>query len=127
MSANKENWLLIGRGMAGWWASRGGCTSTSYSKGIEQLNKYVGEAAEGCYVVDSSMCDERELASVVMCGPICDYGLGMWEYEGGRDIAEAGIGEIKGFTYVGIGAYVMQYASIGARIGVVVGGRVEWY
>lgn len=66
----KENWLKIGRGFAGWHANKDCCSSSGGT-----LEVYLEEAAEGCLVYDAEGTDFSVFAELVISGPLVKYTL----------------------------------------------------
>ncbi len=84
-----DNWLVIGRGKAGWHAASARCSSSggtlediSYPP-REYVNSqpyfkagYLAEASEGCHVYDAVGADDCAFASFIIGGPILKPELG---------------------------------------------------
>ena len=67
---DKENWLEVGCGHAGWHASKHHCSSSGGS-----LEGYLAEAAEGCLVYDAEKADPNAFIKYVVSGPVVGYDL----------------------------------------------------
>jgi hypothetical protein len=66
----KENYVVIGRGKAGWHAR---VSNISSSGGA--LEKYVSEAVENCLVYDADNVDYDMFWDIVVKGPMADTSL----------------------------------------------------
>jgi hypothetical protein len=78
-------WTIIGRGKAGWWAERPGCSGSGGT--LETINGtrfdgrpfssagYLADAAEGCHVFDADATDYSAYVNHVMSGPILSASL----------------------------------------------------
>ena len=66
----KENYVVIGRGKAGWHARVANISSSGGS-----LEKYVSEAADNCLVYDADLVDYDMFWNAVVKGPMVDLSL----------------------------------------------------
>jgi len=66
----KENYVVIGRGKAGWHARVANISSSGGS-----LEKYASEAAENCLVYDADLVDYDMFWDIVVNGPMADTNL----------------------------------------------------
>jgi hypothetical protein len=133
---------MIGRGMAGWHAKSGSCSSSG-----GDLDDYLSQAIEGAMLYDARFADELEFTRHVVCGPLvgCDLDpeavdrfndddraalASMAPGLGGQFVAIAKLATIPsygGLDKVGLGIYEKLLRSIpGVRMGKVVGGKAVW-
>jgi hypothetical protein len=138
----KENWLKIGRGFAGWHANKDCCSSSGGS-----LEGYIEEAAEGCLVYDAEGTDFNTFAKLVISGPMVKFTLPAGQVErfsdedraaarrmlpglsGGFDTVATLAQSITycGLDYVALDVYEALLRAVpGMKVGHVVKGKIVW-
>jgi len=142
-----ELWREIGRGLAGWHASKADVSSSggqldpyTYWTG-EKCAGYLANAAEGCFVHDvEGRVDAAAFSHLVIVGPMLSHRLDPWQF---RDLGEprevatprhsitldqlkVENPDIHSLSQVGIGIFAALQRGIGARCGWVRDGAIVW-
>lgn len=148
----KNEWHVIGRGLAGWHATGVNVSSSGgdiidrpwWAGGIQY--GYLHGAIDGCLIYDASQADDAAFSRLVISGPIVNPELGPDEVSkfertdtlrimlpglGGsfQTLAAIALADqtFSGLDYVGVNVYRALLSQVpGIKIGTVTNGIITW-